>query len=391
MDQLLLRPEEVAKCLNIGRSKVYELNARRHARVGPHRNLPPSHPGRSRAVRRLTTIRDGHLVSIPCHGALCSSPAAVVVELGGSVSMYVCRGHLRQVMHEQGILVAAFHRIDWHPRCCQDGCSRMAENRIIDVHDLTRPLCRRHLADLGRFEPPNTSMGPIELADVAESRRRSYGEGAIYQLADGRVAGLGRARVELRSTTTQDHHPAPQGRRGSRAPRTPYRGRGWPTAPGPLTHPRSVDGHLPARGRRRPGAPGHPGRIPTVDPSAHHSRARTAPTRSAAPPARRSPVPKAGHHPGPDQCSTRSCSSPPALTVAVRWGLLSTNPALMVDAPAMTRAEIVPYTVAEARPLLDAASGNRLEARWVLALTLAYDKARSSGSVGNTSTPTADS
>ncbi len=76
MDQLLLRPEEVAKCLNDGRSKVYELNARRHARVGPHRNLPPSHPGRSRAVRRLTTIRDGHLVSTPCHRALCSSPAA---------------------------------------------------------------------------------------------------------------------------------------------------------------------------------------------------------------------------------------------------------------------------------------------------------------------------
>jgi excisionase family DNA binding protein len=25
MDQLLLRPEEVAECLNIGRSKVYEL------------------------------------------------------------------------------------------------------------------------------------------------------------------------------------------------------------------------------------------------------------------------------------------------------------------------------------------------------------------------------
>ena len=51
-------------------------------------------------------------------------------------------------------------------------------------------------------------------------------------------------------------------------------------------------------------------------------------------------------------------------------GLLPTNPALMVDAPATTRTEIVPYTVTEAPTLLDAASGNRLEARWVIALTL---------------------
>jgi hypothetical protein len=57
-------------------------------------------------------------------------------------------------MHEQGTLIAAFHRTDWHPRCCEDGCSRMADNTIIDVNDLTRPLCRRHLTDLGWVERP---------------------------------------------------------------------------------------------------------------------------------------------------------------------------------------------------------------------------------------------
>jgi hypothetical protein len=32
-------------------------------------------------------------------------------------------------------------------------------------------------------------MGPTEDTFVAESRRRSYGEGSIYQLADGRWQG----------------------------------------------------------------------------------------------------------------------------------------------------------------------------------------------------------
>jgi integrase len=59
-----------------------------------------------------------------------------------------------------------------------------------------------------------------------------------------------------------------------------------------------------------------------------------------------------------------------ALTVAVRWSLIATNPALMVDAPSITRSQIVPYTVAEARTLLETASGDRLEARWLIALTL---------------------
>ena len=42
----------------------------------------------------------------------------------------------------------------------------------------------------------------------------------------------------------------------------------------------------------------------------------------------------------------------------------------MVDAPAIARAEVVPYTVSEARKLLDVACNDRLEARWMIALTL---------------------
>jgi integrase len=59
-----------------------------------------------------------------------------------------------------------------------------------------------------------------------------------------------------------------------------------------------------------------------------------------------------------------------ALTIAVRWDLISTNPALLVDPPSAQHVEIRPYTVAEARRLLASASADRLEARWVVALTL---------------------
>lgn len=59
-----------------------------------------------------------------------------------------------------------------------------------------------------------------------------------------------------------------------------------------------------------------------------------------------------------------------ALTVAVRWGLIPTNPTLLVDPPSMSRTAIKPYTVHEARTFLEAAGHDRLEARWVIALTL---------------------
>lgn len=59
-----------------------------------------------------------------------------------------------------------------------------------------------------------------------------------------------------------------------------------------------------------------------------------------------------------------------ALTVAARWGLIPTNPTLLVDPPSMSRTAIKPYTVHEARTFLEAAGHDRLEARWVIALTL---------------------
>jgi integrase len=59
-----------------------------------------------------------------------------------------------------------------------------------------------------------------------------------------------------------------------------------------------------------------------------------------------------------------------ALTVAVRWGIIHTNPALLVDPPPVPRNDVKPYTVEEARIFLKAALEDRLEARWVIAVSL---------------------
>src|SRR4051794_28632970 len=59
-----------------------------------------------------------------------------------------------------------------------------------------------------------------------------------------------------------------------------------------------------------------------------------------------------------------------ALTVAVRWGLIVTNPALMVDPPPMSSSQLQPFTVEEARAFLAAAESERLFARWVVGLSL---------------------
>jgi integrase len=59
-----------------------------------------------------------------------------------------------------------------------------------------------------------------------------------------------------------------------------------------------------------------------------------------------------------------------ALTVAVRWGLIATNPATMVDPPPMSRKEVDPFSVEEARQFLDAVAGDRMEARWIVGLSL---------------------
>jgi integrase len=59
-----------------------------------------------------------------------------------------------------------------------------------------------------------------------------------------------------------------------------------------------------------------------------------------------------------------------SLTVAVRWGLIPTNPATMVDPPSVSSRSIHPYSVDEARTFLAAIEGDRLEARWRIALAL---------------------
>jgi len=58
-----------------------------------------------------------------------------------------------------------------------------------------------------------------------------------------------------------------------------------------------------------------------------------------------------------------------ALSHALKWGFVGRNVAALVDPPRVERPEYEPLTAEEARQLLDAARGNRLEALYVLALT----------------------
>src|SRR5215218_7181508 len=57
-----------------------------------------------------------------------------------------------------------------------------------------------------------------------------------------------------------------------------------------------------------------------------------------------------------------------ALAQAVRWSLIPRNPADSVKAPAASTKEMHPLSVPEARRLLEAARGDRLEALYVLAV-----------------------
>ncbi|WP_370617672.1 tyrosine-type recombinase/integrase [Mumia sp. Pv 4-285] len=59
-----------------------------------------------------------------------------------------------------------------------------------------------------------------------------------------------------------------------------------------------------------------------------------------------------------------------SLTIAVRWGLISINPAQMVDPPAMTRTKIHPFSREEAEQFRIAAAKDRLAARWLIGLLL---------------------
>ncbi len=58
-----------------------------------------------------------------------------------------------------------------------------------------------------------------------------------------------------------------------------------------------------------------------------------------------------------------------ALGTAVRWGLVNRNVADLVDAPRIAHFEIATLSAEQARTLIDAAHGDRLEALYVLAIT----------------------
>jgi len=58
-----------------------------------------------------------------------------------------------------------------------------------------------------------------------------------------------------------------------------------------------------------------------------------------------------------------------ALKQAVRWGPVPRNAAAETDPPRVSSPEMRPFTPVQARTLLDAAEGNRLEALFVLAVT----------------------
>lgn len=59
-----------------------------------------------------------------------------------------------------------------------------------------------------------------------------------------------------------------------------------------------------------------------------------------------------------------------ALQQALKWGLITRNPADAVDKPRSTAKKMQPLTAEQARQLLDAAAGDRLEALYVLAVTV---------------------
>jgi integrase len=59
-----------------------------------------------------------------------------------------------------------------------------------------------------------------------------------------------------------------------------------------------------------------------------------------------------------------------ALNVAVKWQLISVNPANLVDAPRPAQHEVIPLSATAARQLVRAAQGDRMEARWLIGLAL---------------------
>ena len=68
-----------------------------------------------------------------------------------------------------------------------------------------------------------------------------------------------------------------------------------------------------------------------------------------------------------------------ALTMAVRWGKVPRNVAQLVEPPPSAPPEINPLSVEEARALLSACRGDRLEARWVIGLSLGLRQSEALG------------
>ena len=59
-----------------------------------------------------------------------------------------------------------------------------------------------------------------------------------------------------------------------------------------------------------------------------------------------------------------------SLGVAVRWQLIPWNPVTAVDPPSLRSVEVHPFDAKEARLFLAAASGDRFQARWLIAVAL---------------------
>jgi len=59
-----------------------------------------------------------------------------------------------------------------------------------------------------------------------------------------------------------------------------------------------------------------------------------------------------------------------SLGVAVRWQLIPWNPVTVVDPRSLTSVEVHPFDAKEARLFLAAASGDRFQARWLIAVSL---------------------
>jgi integrase len=68
-----------------------------------------------------------------------------------------------------------------------------------------------------------------------------------------------------------------------------------------------------------------------------------------------------------------------ALNVAAKWQLIAVNPASLVDSPRPRQHEVVPLSATQARRLIEAAHGDRMEARWLVGLALGLRQGEAPG------------